>query len=471
MAVYSKLVLVSALALGINAQFAARPNQKSDSGLPQNLLDAQQQFREAQEKLKGAQEEAPKGRSLANLVASLQDQAATEQPAYIQLSEVPKNYEYGNYEYDDDAETTTVGLDEDAMRRRKKKKPKRKPAKKPVKKPTLGAGLFDYGDSTTVANLKPASLSTQKLNLKDKAKVPAKKPAAGNEKAQFDDKGQWIGGGQFTDYDYYDTGNTFNAMDENNKLQEWDSDPTGNQNDKWGEASFANADLGVDYGFQVNPDMPSFNKNEKKNNKENRNNAPAQSSVPSGTSNRATWDAWGECTAEKIAKNADLLSDEFTVLKLHNYGCWCTIIGEKRECLKGKPQDPIDTFCRDWLACRRCTLFAPHYCGREDLHNKDENAYGLEFFQKIIGATFTCDHLSGDDCAYNRCLCDKEMGEQIMCKMDTFTDIHVGVDVEDCPRHNDADYCAPDSCCGEFPNVTPWSTTCHTCEDGTRSRL
>lgn len=467
MAVYSKLVLVSAFAIGINAQFAARPDQKSDSSLPQNLLDAQQQFREAQEKLKDAQEEAPKGRSLANLVASLQDQATTEQNQLLEeVLADPENYEYGNYEYGDDSETTTVGLSEDAMRRRKKKKkPKRKPAKKPVKKPTLPNQLFDYGDSTTVSNVKPVSVSSKYpagTNPKNKAKAPVKK--------EFDDKGQWIGGGQFTDYDYYDTGNTFNAMDQNNKLQEWDSDPTGKNNNNWGENSFANADLGVDYGFQVNPDMPSFNKQDK-NNKENRNNAPAQSSVSSGTSSRATWDAWGECTAEKIAKNADLLSDEFTVLKLHNYGCWCTIIGEKRECLKGKPQDPIDTFCRDWLACRRCTLFAPHYCGREDLHNKDENAYGLEFFQKIIGATFTCDHLSGDDCAYNRCLCDKEMGEQIMCKMDTFTDIHVGVDVEDCPRHNDADYCAPDSCCGEFPNVTPWSTTCHTCENGTRSRL
>jgi hypothetical protein len=462
-----KLVLVSALALGINAQFASRPNKNSDSILPQNLLDAQQQFREAQEKLKGAQEEeAPKGRSLANLVASLQDQAATEQN---QLAEEAENWDYGNYE--DGAETAVDGLDEDAMRRRKKKKkpkrkPAKKPAKKPVKKPSLGAGLFDYGDSSTASNAKPGSKPAS-TTPKNKAKAPA------NEKAsEFDDKGQWIGGGQFTDYDYYNSENTFNAIDKDNKLEVWDSDPTGNENNNWGEQSYANADLGVDYGFQVNPDMPSFDK-KNKNNKENRGNAPvaAGSSISSGTSSRATWDAWGECTAEKIAQNADLLSDEFTVLKLHNYGCWCTIIGEKRECLKGKPQDPIDTFCRDWLACRRCTLFAPHYCGREDLHNKDENAYGLEFFQKIIGATFTCDHLSGDDCAYNRCLCDKEMGEQIMCKMDTFTDIHVGVDVDDCPRHDDADYCAPDSCCGEFPYVTPWSTTCHTCEDGTRSRL
>ena len=82
----------------------------------------------------------------------------------------------------------------------------------------------------------------------------------------------------------------------------------------------------------------------------------------------------------------------------------------------------------------------------------------VQFYLHFEIFLLMCDHLSGDDCAYNRCLCDKEMGEQIMCKMDTFTDIHVGVDVEDCPRHNDADYCAPDSCCGEFPNVTPWST-------------
>jgi len=55
MAVYSKLVLVSALALGVNGQFATRPDKTSDSSLPQNLLNAQQQFREAQEKLKSAQ--------------------------------------------------------------------------------------------------------------------------------------------------------------------------------------------------------------------------------------------------------------------------------------------------------------------------------------------------------------------------------------------------------------------------------
>merc|ERR1719230_1849927 len=100
-----------------------------------------------------------------------------------------------------------------------------------------------------------------------------------------------------TDYDYYDETNTFNANYDDNVLEEWNQDPLGTNNNNWGENSFANADLNIDYGFQVNPDMPSYEKNKQKHDNQmvqiassaGLSVAPASSSTTSkNTNNRAT---------------------------------------------------------------------------------------------------------------------------------------------------------------------------------------
>ena len=152
---------------------------------------------------------------------------------------------------------------------------------------------------------------------------------------------------------------------------------------------------------------------------------------------------------------------ELEIINLQNYGCWCPKLLRERcdSALMGRPIDDLDRVCRDWFRCKRCASLAPYHCPI-----KKDYVYDVTHFNSA--GAISCEAIKDDSCAYYNCLCDSDMVLDIISNIGMLNVTGIGVDVEECVRGDDWGGHVIDSCCGEFPNVTPYSSEKFICVDG-----
>ena len=139
---------------------------------------------------------------------------------------------------------------------------------------------------------------------------------------------------------------------------------------------------------------------------------------------------------------------------VQNYGCWCSkpFTGDA---MKGKSLDEIDSVCKAYSMCTRCSKL--NRCV-----GSDDDAYSLTF----VPATdnYTC--VSATECGLNKCECTGQLGISLARSLiDNNFQLdanHNNVDEVECQRGGGTAF--NDACCGAVPLWKPYNTLTHQCD-------
>jgi len=86
-----------------------------------------------------------------------------------------------------------------------------------------------------------------------------------------------------------------------------------------------------------------------------------------------------------------------------DYGCHCTAVLSGKQAGIGKPVDPLDSVCKDYLGCMRCVKKQTS-CQRQDIYN-----YVID---GETGMAVECTDAAGS-CARNQCECDAKFFKDV----------------------------------------------------------
>jgi hypothetical protein len=141
---------------------------------------------------------------------------------------------------------------------------------------------------------------------------------------------------------------------------------------------------------------------------------------------------------------------------VQNYGCWCSK-PFSGDAFKGKPLDEVDSVCKAYSMCTRCSKL-------NQCVGSDADAYSLTFVPSTD--TYTC--VSDTECGLNKCECTGQLGVALARSLiDNNFQLDAGnnnVLEAECQRGDGSSF--NDACCGNVPEWKPYNTVTHQCVAG-----
>jgi len=123
--------------------------------------------------------------------------------------------------------------------------------------------------------------------------------------------------------------------------------------------------------------------------------------------------------------------------------------------MKGKPLDEVDSVCKAYSMCTRCSKL-------NQCVGSESDSYSLTF----VPATdsYTC--VSATECGLNKCECTGQLGVALARSLiDNNFQLDAGnnnVDEAECQRGDGTAF--NDACCGAVPLWKPYKTLTHQCD-------
>lgn len=178
-----------------------------------------------------------------------------------------------------------------------------------------------------------------------------------------------------------------------------------------------------------------------------------------------------------VDKNGDRIRPKQFMRMVNEYGCHCWPNDAKKQLSgQGKPIDAVDTSCFNLKQCHKCIdIDWPETCDPVTMKykarlNKDDAGNMIITCANTLNKKKT----NNGDCKKSLCECDREFAEQFSVAFETWNEsnwklLNSGSYEEYCTRQPSAERgmsAGADSCCGDYPNVKPYNSMVHTCEDG-----